>query len=278
MTTKSPQEYPSVADYEDAYESFRHFFALALAQFVRMVPDTSKNRILGNLVSAAIMRLGSIFMLWREGSYTDCWILHRALVERYMHLRRLARNDEFEEFERWSIQRMFGDAEALLHNPAFASDFPPEQLRSLKELSKVTRERINREPKSNWRRPKAKDELKGSGNLNTIYISGYNFASMKVHPMHNDGEDDFARLILGENPEGTNPILVLHDSFVMSYSTVGEWLVASGIGWRGFVWEFYAGISGFLDSGSKEYSKDLDFALQLDSDVHWGSPFPEEKE
>ncbi len=278
MTTKTPQEYPSAADYKAAYADSAHFYALALEQFVRTVPDTSKNRILRNFVSAAIMRLGNIFLLWREGSYTDCWILYRALVERFVYLRRLAREDEFEEFERWSIQRMFRDAEALLHNPDFASDFSPEQLRSLKKLSKKERERINRDPKSNWHRPKAKDELRGSGNLKTIYISGYHFASMKVHPMHNDGEDDFARLMLAENPDDTEATAILHDASIVFHLIIGEWLVASGVSWKSFVFDFLAGVHGFLDSGSKEYTKILELALQLDSDVPWCSPFPEEKE
>ena len=246
----------------------------ALRQFVLTAPDTSKNRIIENFVAAAITRLGSIFVLWEEGNYNDCWILHRALLERYMHLHRLVREDEFDEFQRWSTQRQFRDAESLLRVPYFFSDFAPDQLKGLQELAKAKRSHMDRDPKSNWRRPKARDESSDNEWLRTAY----DFGSMKVHPMHDDGEDDFARLLLMENTDDTVKISLLHNSFVLFHLIIGEWLQASDVSWKFFVFLFFKGINEFLRSGSREYKDALEFALELDSDVDWCMDhFPEEE-
>ena len=274
MPTRYPQNYQQFSDYEKAYLASAEFCILALRQFVLTAPDTSKNRIVENFVAAAITRLRSIFVLWEEGNYNDCWILHRALLERYILLHRLVREDEFDEFQRWSTQRQFRDAESLLRVPDFFSDFAPDQLKGLQELAKAKRSRMDRDPKINWRRPKARDESRDNEWLRT----GYDFGSMKVHPMHDDGADDFARLLLMENTDDTVEISILHDSFVIFHLIIVEWLKASDVSWKVFVFLFFKGIREFLRSGSREYKGALEFALKLDSDVDWCMDhFPEEE-
>lgn len=277
MTTRAPLSFQQASDYKDAYWDSAYFYFLALRKFVLTAPDTPKNRIVENFVAAAITRMGSIFLLWEEGNYTDCWILHRALLDRYMHLRRLVREDEFGEFERWSTQRQFKDAESLLTDPDFFSESSPEKLKDFQELLKEGRSRMNREPKSNWKRPKAQDELTND-ELRAELRAAYNFGSMKVHPMHNDGEADFARLFLSEKADETKEIPVLHGSFVIFHLIIVEWLGASNVSWKRFVMLFGAEVRDFLASGSKEYKDILKFALELDPDVDWCSEhFPEEE-
>ena len=268
MVSPRPIQYQELRDYAEAYEAMRVFYVKALRDFYSSTPNTFKNQILRNFVSSAIVRLDSILRLYAAGNYDDCWILHRALVDRFVHLRSLVRNDDFDEFERWSFQRQFRDADAALSHPQVASRFAPDVLRQARELHKERQARINLEAKSTWKRPHAKQELSGQP-LSVLFIGGYNFASTKVHPMADDGKDDFSRLVMqAPNPQAKT-IEVVHNSFAIFLLILNEWFRSKEVLWRSFVETFYSKMLEFLENGSKEYLTTCSWAQQLGQDFSW---------
>src|ERR1700692_4970258 len=62
----------------------------------------------------------------------------------------------------------------------------------VEDLTQKRKSRYHRLAKNppDWRRPKAEDAAKGLG-LTFLYRYGYDYASRHVHPMANDGQDDF---------------------------------------------------------------------------------------
>lgn len=271
MTTQGLQKYHRFSDYVEAYEAIRNFYVMALAHFAAATPNTFKNRILRNFIASAISRLDSILRLFEANNYDDCWILHRALVDRYVHLRSLVRKNDFDEFERWSFQRRFRDADTALNNPQVAAQFGPELMKQARELRRTNQTRMNQEPQSNWRRPSAKQELSGQ-TLSPLFIGGYNFASTKVHPMDDDGKDDFARLVMRTPNPQARTIEVIHNSFVVFMLTINEWFKSEEVLWRSFVESFYMQLLEFLETGTKDYVATCATALQLDPIIKWCEP------
>jgi hypothetical protein len=132
----------------------------------------------------------SIVNAWRVGSEQDAWIFHRALLDRLIHLRHLNDADEFERFEKHSFMSLFEMRHQLLSDPDMRHKTPP----SLKALQKSNRARYDElKSKNRWHRPKAEPVAKSMG-LGFLYRFAYDYASMHVHPMADDGEGDFARL------------------------------------------------------------------------------------
>ena len=271
MTTQGPPKYHPFSDYIEAYESFRRFTAEALIDFAAKASASPKNLIIANFSAGAIQRLDSIIRLWEAGHHDDCWILHRALVDRYVHLKSLVDNDDFEEFERWSFQRQHSNTEVALSLPTTRAKFPAEFLKKAREARRARQAIIDSDTSSNWNRPNAQDVLKGH-NLSEVYVVGYNFASTRVHPMADDGQQAFIGLTTQAVAPTGDSILVLHNSFAIALLIVQEWLQSSDFQWRRFVETFYTQILEFLESGSNNYQTTCANALQLGQDVSWCEP------
>ena len=135
---------------------------------------------------------------------------------------------------------------------------------------------MNREPKSTWERPNAKKELSQKP-LNVLYIGGYNFASTKVHPMADDGKDDFARLVMQQPNPKAHSIEVVHNSFGIFLLILNEWFRSNEVLWRSFVEVFYTQMFDFLEKGSKEYQTTYSWAQQFGQDLPWCEPNSEDQ-
>ena len=92
-------------DYEKAVETLKAFTKIALTWLLEKSQDDSKHQIIANFIARGEVCLDSIHILWKSDNYQDCWVLHRALVDRLIHLKTLIDHDEFEKFERWSFQK-----------------------------------------------------------------------------------------------------------------------------------------------------------------------------
>ena len=217
------------------------------------------------------MCLDSIFRLWQDGNFQDCWILHRSLVDRWVHLKHLANHDEFEEFDRWTFQRRFKEMEVTLSDPEIAGKFLPEVLKEQKDMHKEMRKRINKEAPSTWNRPRAEDVAKQS-NFLISYRLGYSAASTLVHPMSDDGKEDFARL-LGYKTEFYDDIpIVLHNSLPYLILLIQTGLNSSNLMWAKFVFDFYDQIISNLESGSSDYVLTYEKAFAHGPDFPWCKP------
>ena len=256
-------------DYSQAHQILRGFTEVAVLSMREKCPDDLRHMIIGNFITRGMNCLDSIFLLWRNELYQDCWSLHRTLADRFFHLYHLIETDGFEEFERWSFQRQYRDANRNLNDSYIREKVPPELLAAAIQQQNDRKERFDKEPKSKWRRPKAEDVAK-SANLPLIYPVSYDFPSGLVHPVAEDGQAEFKSLI-GEESDYFEPnFLIIHNSLLLQYFLVNKGIKACDAVWRGFISDFFENWLSFMETGSKENLIRAVFSLRADpSEVSW---------
>jgi Family of unknown function (DUF5677) len=250
MPKTESSEFRTDEEYRIATETFARLTGHFLFQFARHPLDT-KDTIIQNFVARAITMVRGIQCLWAIGDFQDCWILHRALMDRYFHLLALGKDGGYKEFDDWSFMRQYEaqnrarsdpNCKNVLGSPLFTPT--PEQKSRHAALAKLP-------PK--WRRPKAEDVAKGA-RISPLYDYGYDFASTHVHPMANDGLEDFYAITkLEPKPDFPPHISVLHNSLLVGCLIVNEALNQSDFRWMTVVFDFYDHLMKFLDTGSLEY-------------------------
>jgi hypothetical protein len=250
MPKTEPSEFRTDEEYRLATETFARLTGHFLFQFARHPLDT-KNTIIQNFVARAVTMVRGIRSLWDIGDFQDCWILHRALMDRYFHLVALGKAGAYKTFDDWSFMRQYEaqnrvrsdqNCKSVLDSPLFTPT--PEQRARYAALSKS-------QPK--WKRPKAEDVAK-EAQISPLYDYGYDFASMHVHPMANDGLEDFYAITkLEPRPDFPPHISVLHNSLLVGCLIANESLNQSDFRWMALVFDFYSHLMKFLESGSTDY-------------------------
>ena len=198
-----------------------------------------------------ISYLEGIFILWSIDNYQDCWAIYRTQMDRLFHLEHISKNDEFKEFDDWSIYKQ-AHANILAKSD---KRFPIEQTSKvyyhLDEMTPRIKEILKTKPQ--WKRPKAEQVAKEMG-MDFLYKFGYDLASMHIHPMSNDGQQDFYT-ITGIEPSVSFPsqISVLHDSILTVTLMTQNIFNYSSFAWRKVLWDFLDQIRGAIDTGADEY-------------------------
>jgi len=210
-----------------------------------------KDIILRNFIAKSSMSLKGILALWKVNDFQDCWVLYRVIVDRYWHLSSIAKNDEFDEFEEWSFFE-----QVKVHNRIKSdANFNYEAVGDIYNRTRAEKERIKylSKNKPTWRRPKAERVAKDLG-MDFIYKFGYDMASMHVHPMANDGQEDF-HTITGIPSETNFPsqIAVLNNSILKMTIILQDAMNYSSFSWRRSLWDFIDHVRSFLTTGSTEY-------------------------
>ena len=262
-------------EYARAIRILRDFTTRALFWLSQSTPGSLKDQTIGQFIARGTVCLDSIWLLWQEGNYEDCWILHRALTDRLFHLMHLADRDEFAEFEAWSFQQQWRQRSRILNNSALAAKLSPERLANARELQREQQARFQSEPKSTWRRPRAEDVAERA-DLDFVYAISYSAPSMEVHPMANDGEAAFVRLMGHEQTPDVDEIGVLHNSVAAQLVLFNRGRVASSVLWRAFVEKFSDDVGSWLASGSYEYVLSYQKSLAFDPETPWCAPKPTE--
>lgn len=192
-----------------------------------------------------------IFRLWEIKDYGDCWIIHRALLDRLFHLHTLNDHDRFDSFDDWSFKMQYEAANRLRSDPDLKG-----QLNGLvDDLTTEQKARYQRLVKNHpdWRRPKAEDAATAMG-LTFLYRYGYDFASQHVHPMANDGQEDFFNITsLEPKPNFPEWRMVLSNSVLAASLIAQEALNASTLSWCRVVYDAVDGVRNFLLSASPEH-------------------------
>jgi hypothetical protein len=107
--------------------------------------------------------------------------------------------------------------------------------------------------KPTWTRPKA-EVVAEQMHLEMLYLYGYDFASTHVHPMANDGYEDFFTITkLEPGPIFPDQRAVLSNTLLVATLIVQEGLNASRSSWRVIVYDFIDQIRNCLDNGTTEY-------------------------
>ena len=241
-------------EYEMAVGALRAFTIILLFSLTKTTEDQLKDQIIANFIARGAECLDSIFLLWKKAHYDDCVVLHRAHTDRVIHLIDLIERQEFAEFERWSFRRQFGMADRALSDPTIHSKIEPAALEQARKLHRERRTRFNQEPESTWHRPDPKEVAKRR-KIPIIYQLGYDYPSIEVHPMADDGKESFYRLIgaKGELESYGDEFVVLQNSFVNQIYLVNLGLNACSVIWDGVVGGFLDQLLSLLESGSKDY-------------------------
>src|SRR3954447_3699959 len=218
-----------------AAESFARLSGRLLFGFASHPPDT-KNHILRNFIARTITMVRSVMALWEIGNLQDCWIIHRCIVGRYFRLVFLGKTASHKEFDDWSFMEQFEAQNRVRSDPNCQSVrtsplFTPTSEQKARHASLA-------KSRPRWKRPRAEDVAKEL-NLPFLYAYSFDYAFCYVHPMANDGEEDFFTITkLEPKPEFPSQISVLHNSLLVSCLLVNEDLNQSDFKWRTDVYDF----------------------------------------
>lgn len=211
--------------------------------------------IVRNFIARTDMLIRAIGRLWEIEDYQDCWILYRCLLDRLFHLAYLAETGTFEVFDDWSfheqscaINRIRSDRTLKGVGQSKLFTLAPKEQERFRKLS------LN--PPA-WRRPKVEDIAKKL-NLRFLYKFGYDLASMHVHPMGNDGQQDFYTITnLSPSKEFPDQRAVLGNSILAGSVIIQDGLSASTFKWRALLFDFLSHLLDFLDKGDLRYKVDF---------------------
>ena len=239
----------TVAEYTQAAETMKAFSTMAVLWAKTANEGDLRTEIIGNFIARGTVLLDSIRLLWETGNYNDCWILHRALIDRVIHILDLIDQDAFEEFERWSFQRMYRMTDVALSDQTIVAKFTPAALKQTKDMHADRGRRYREEPPSKWKRPQAKEVAKRM-NLPVLDRIGYEPASASVHPMAEDGQAEFATIMgMPTEPIGDNRT-VLRNSLVVQFLLVERGIIGCNLLWCSFVSDFLEHWFSFIETGN----------------------------
>jgi len=236
-------------------ESFHGVSGMILFSFAKH-ELSQKDLILRNFVARTDMILKGVLALWNAGDIQDCWILYRCLLDRLFHLHHISENDEFEIFDDWSFYQQYNANNRIASDMEFRDKTEKEFLRP----SEAQRERYKKLSSSppQWNRPYPENVAKDMG-LSFLYKYGYDYGSTHVHPMANDGLEDFYTITkLEPKPAFPDSSTVFNNSLLVASMITQEILNSSSFKWRGVVYSFLENLRKALESPEQvEYQIDF---------------------
>jgi len=244
-------QYRTIEEYNDVKDALVTMCGMLLFEFAKE-PDLSvKDTILRNFLAKTSMSLKGIFALWEIENYQDCWAIYRAQMDRFFHLEHIAKHDEFELFDDWSTYRQF-----QAHNLAKSDKrFPIEQTSQVYCFNDNFAAKVKsvQRAKPKWNRPKAESVAKDIG-MDFLYKFGYDLASMHVHPMSNDGQQDFFTITGIESVDKfPSQIAVVHNSILTTTMIAQNVFNCSSLQWRAVLYDFIDHIRDAICTGDKQY-------------------------
>jgi len=247
----APKQYYSQESYKEALKSLQGVIVAVIYSLARHPSDT-KHLILRNTLARCSMSLKAIFALWDISDFQDAWTLHRTLLERLFHITDLNAQNAHEIFDDWSFLEQYKAQNRVKSDPIFKHEATePFYKLSQKQLERA--KKLSASPPL-WKRPKAEDVAK-SIELGFLYRYGYDFASMHVHPMASDGEQDFFTITrLEPSPRFPDQVSVLSNSILAATLILQAVLNQSSFKWRKVLWDYIDGLREFLGSGTDSYN------------------------
>jgi hypothetical protein len=225
---------------------------MVLLSFALNDCDT-KNIIIRNFVARSAMSLKSVFSLWDNNDFQNAWVIHRSLLDRMFHLHSIGENDEFLAFDDWSIFEQFKAQNSMNSDSFFKNQITGSEYKIDEKLK--ARIKYLEQNKPNWKRPKGENVAKDM-QMEFLYKYGYDYASMHVHPMSNDGDKDFYTLTsLEEVVRFPSQIVVISNTILASSMILQDAINYSSFKWRKILWDFIDDVRKVLDSGDLSYQQ-----------------------
>ena len=248
-------KYLGFEQYNNLFNIFYKFIIIILFEFKKYNLKT-KDIIIKNFISRSIVSLKSILELWKICDFQNCWIIFRCILERLFLLRDLQDSSSYEIFDKWSFKQQY-DANNKVRNDSYFKERIDDKLFTLTEIQKERYDSISIE-KIKWKRPRA-EEIAKKMDLDFLYKYGYDYASTHIHPMANDGIEDFFRLLnLPEKNNFPDQTIVIHNSFIVTKLLVQEGLNDSSFKWRAIIYNFLDDIFKYLENKDNRVSSILD--------------------
>lgn len=243
-------QYLPVEAYTEVLEVFHMTSRIILFEFAHQ-ELCDRDIIIRNFIARTDMMERAVFNLWNLQDYQDCWILYRCLLDRFFHLSHLHENDQFELFEAWSFREQYNALNRVRSDPEFSCT-PESKIYSFTLEQKERAKILSMNPPV-WQRPKA-EKIAKQLDMRFLYRFGYDFGSTHVHPMANDGEQDFFTITkLEPAPEFPDQRSVLSNSLLIGTMILQEALNASLLSWRALVYNLIDDLRKFLDKGLDDY-------------------------
>ena len=242
--------YFPIETYEEAIKILGVFSTMILFGFAGQ-PTETRDKIIRNFIARSVVSLKGILELWKIDAFSDCWVLHRCIVDRLFHLKSLAKDNAFDSFDDWSFKRQYEYMNKIRSDREFKNTVGPAFFKDM-DRQKARYARLCKQM-IDWDRPKAETVARDAG-WDFLYKYGYDHASTYVHPMANDGELEFHRLTkLAEPRECGDTRLVISNSCLAVVVLIQECLNISNFVWRRLVYTFLSDYLDFLESGSRIY-------------------------
>jgi hypothetical protein len=253
--------------YKDAIQTLTSFTTLILLSFAQH-PNEKKDIIIRSFIARAIVSLKGMVKLWEIEDNHDCLVLFRCLLDRLFLLYELNKNNTFEIFNKWSFIQQYEYMNKIRNDQNFKDKLDATFFNVTDEQNEKYKQYKNENPK--WGRPRAKDVAKEM-DLEFLYDYGYDYASTIVHPMANDGQEDFSRLTKIEVAESfPNHKITIHNSCLITMMIIRNGMTYSNFIWRGVINEFLDNFYNFLNTGSKKEYMDTFVKIgKIGPDVDW---------
>ncbi len=260
MPKAGPVQFRSVEEYRTAVVTFREVCALILFSLAKENDLDLKNRIIRNFVARTSMMVGGIMKLWDSDDFQDCWILIRSLLDRLFHLVDIDDNNRYESFNEWSLYEECKSYHVIRSD---SSSQIPQPTGS----KKARYDMLSKAPPK-WERPQPKEVAKRLGKP-FLYRCGYDHASTHVHPMANDGEQDFFTVTnLESSRKFPDQRFLLQNSITVGCLIVEESLKRSDFQWRTLIYSFISLLMKHLEDGSNEYKTASGDIAQMASETN----------
>lgn len=241
-------DYKSVDEYYSLSESLAGVIALLACDLVQ-TNLTERQKVHIQYMAKSVTTLKGVFSLWNADCFDECYVLQRCMADRVFHLHDLIENNRFQHFEEFSFCKLFEARDKLRANPEL------KYLRNQIKDTKENRARYHHLKKAGlkYKRPKAK-VVATNLDMKFLYDHGYDIASMAVHPMYNDGEQELQMMI---NPEFKNQMVdkrdVIHNSLLYAVYTINKSMGDIGFRWCKPVIDFFDQTLEFLKSEESCY-------------------------
>jgi hypothetical protein len=258
------KKYRSIEEYQLAVDGFHGFCGLLLFAFAKYSLST-KDLIIRNFIARTDVMVRAVMSLWHISDFQDCWILNRCLLDRLFHLAYLGERNEFDIFDDWSFFEQYKAQNRVRSDPDFRGAVK-SQMFTPSSLEKKRYGKLLQSPPK-WKRPKAEDIAKKM-KLGFLYKYGYDFGSTHVHPMANDGQQDFFTITrLKPEPEFPDQRSVLSNSILVGCMIVQKGLNLSSFGWQPVAFDFLDHLLEHLEDGSGKYGITLSKISQIAQQV-----------
>ncbi|MGA3014946.1 MAG: DUF5677 domain-containing protein [Bacteroidales bacterium] len=210
-------------------------------------------------LARVICQVDTIFFLWSNEYYSDCWILYRVQVEKLLTLHYLIDTDTVEKFDDWSFIKNFearNNAKSDSKNKKYLiKKFWTENPERIERYQNLKSKQIE------WKRPTSSqfEEIAEQHNVLELYKFGYKFASHFVHPMSFDGEHEYS-IVTGITPKGevnedTTPFLF--NSLIVLIYTVRLLLDETSFSWNEYIYKFPNQCYQYMESKDVSYQETL---------------------